>query len=60
MANENNLGNGRIGEASFDIVISDTDVHGSVGKASLDQAFNQIGHKTVAVPSLSSHLAKYS
>lgn len=59
MTDENYLCDGRIDKASFDVVISDPDVHGPVGKASLDQAFNQIGHKAVAVPSLSTHLANY-
>ncbi len=59
MANEYDFSDGGIDKASLDIIISDSDIHAPVGEASLDQAFSEISHKTVAVTSLSACPGNY-
>lgn len=59
MANKNYLGDGRVSQAGFDVVIRNSDVHRFVGEASLNEAFDKIHYKAVASDLVSTYSGIY-
>ena len=49
MANQDDFGDSRVDQASFDVIVSYSNVHRFIGEASLDQTFDQVGYETVGI-----------
>ena len=46
---EHDLGDGRVAEAGFEVVVGNANIHGVVGKVALNKAFEDVCDKAIAI-----------